>query len=97
MTKKESEIVRLKKYLEIQKYMQKKKEIPVPATTLTYVNALGSESSEAKTTKRVSKASLKSQIKKRTDFQKLAVALFPNQIVFKKIKSKKPSVLSDNV
>ena len=53
------------------------KEIPVQAATLTYVNAFGSKSFEAKATKQVSKALPKSSRKKRAVFQKLAVALFP--------------------
>ena len=48
-------------------------------------------------TKQVSKALLESSGKKRAVFQKLTVALFPNQTVFKKVKSKKPSVLSEDV
>ena len=72
-------------------------EIPVQAATLTSVNAFGSKRSETKTTKRVSKALLKSSNKKRAVFQKLTVVLFPNQTAFKKINPKKPSVLSEDV
>ena len=52
MTEKESVIARLKKkkLLEKQKYMLKKKEIPVEAAKLSCVNAFGSKSSEAKAT-----------------------------------------------
>ena len=84
MTEKESKIARLKKCLEMQKYRQKKKDIPVQAATLTCVNAFGSKSSEAKAPKRVSKTLPKSPRKKRVVFQKFAVNLCPNQTEFKK-------------
>ena len=58
MPEKESEIARLKKRLEMQKYRQSMKEISVQGATLTCVNALGSKISEAKATKQVSKALL---------------------------------------
>ena len=72
----------IEKRLETQKYRQKMIEIPVQAATLTSVNAFGSKRSETKTTKRVSKALLKSSNKKRAVFQKLTVVLFPNQTAF---------------
>ena len=70
----------------MQKHRQKKNEIIAQVATLTCINAFGSKSSEVKATKRVSKALPKNQRKQRPVFQKLAVALFPNQTVFKKFK-----------
>lgn len=89
MTEKESEIGRLKKHLEMWKYRQKKKESPVQVV-ITCVNAIGSKSSEAKTTKQIWEALPKNPIKKRAVFQKLVVALFPKQTVFKKSNLKNP-------
>ena len=98
MTEREAETARMKKLLEMQKYRQKKKESSVQtSSTPSHENAFRSKSSEAKATKRVSKALPQSPRKKRAVFQKLAVALFPNQTVFKRINSKKPSILSEDV
>lgn len=72
MTEREAETARMKKRLEMQNYRQKKKESSVQtSSTPSHENAFRSKSSEAKATKRVSKALPQSPRKKRAVFKNL--------------------------
>ena len=97
MNDNDKENARRKKRIEMQKYRLKKKHQVAQGTPLTEESPYLSKSTETKATQRVSKALPRSPRKQRAVLKNLVVALFPHQSVFKKQRTKKPSILTEDV